>query len=89
MGFFTRFSDGLANIVSGLGTTNDRRTYAHYVVRPLSWVEIAAAYRTSWMIRKGVNLPPYDMTRAGRDWQADKSTIALLEKEEERIGLWA
>lgn len=89
MGFFARFSDGLANIVSGLGTTNDRRTYARYVFVPLDHVQIAAAYRSSWMIRKGVNLPPYDMTRAGRDWQADKATIAKLEAEEERLFLWA
>jgi len=89
MGFLARFTDGLANIVSGMGTTNDRRTYARYHARGLDFAEIAAAYRTSWMIRKGVNLPPYDMTRAGRDWQADKPTIAKLEAEEERLQLWA
>jgi phage-related protein (TIGR01555 family) len=82
MGFMRRISDGLANIVSGLGTPSDRRMAGRYMVRPITWYEIAAAYRTSWMIRKGVNLPPYDMTRAGRDWQADKTAITKLEAEE-------
>jgi phage-related protein (TIGR01555 family) len=89
MGFLARFTDGLANIVSGLGTSSDRRMAGRYYVRPIGWYEIAAAYRTSWLIRKGVNLPPYDMTRAGRDWQADKATIAKLETEEKRLQIWA
>jgi phage-related protein (TIGR01555 family) len=89
MGFLRRISDGLANIVSGLGTSSDRRMAGRYMVRPITWYEIAAAYRTSWMIRKGVNLPPYDMTRAGRDWQADKAAIQKLEAEEKRLLIWA
>jgi phage-related protein (TIGR01555 family) len=89
MGFFGRFADGLANIVTGMGTTNDRRSYARYLFRQLDHVEISAAYRSSWMVRKGINLPPYDMTHAGRDWQADKAAIEALEAEEERLQLWA
>lgn len=88
MGFMTRFRDGLANIVSGHGTSADRRTHASYVLRPLDRAQIDAMYRSSWLMRKVVDLPPYDMTRAGRDWQAAKPVIERLEAEEKRLHLW-
>jgi hypothetical protein len=36
--------------------------------------EIEAAYRSSWLMRKAVDRPANDMTRAWRDWQAEKAT---------------
>lgn len=81
--------DGLANLVSGAGTTADKRMHGFYT-RPIILPEqIEAAYRSSWMMRKGVDLPPFDMTRNGRDWQMDEADVARIEKEEKRLKLWA
>lgn len=89
MGVVTRIRDGLANMMSGQGTSADKRAHARYFLRPLDHASIDAMYRSSWLMRKVVDLPPKDMTRAGRDWQADKADIAKLEAEEKRLKLWA
>jgi phage-related protein (TIGR01555 family) len=81
--------DGLANIMTGAGTSADKRMHGRYMLAPLSQADIDAMYRTSWLMRKVVDLPPKDMTRAGRDWQADKADIEKLEKEELKHQLWA
>lgn len=80
--------DGLANVMSGAGTASDKRSYARYFLNRLDPVQIDAMYRSSWLMRKVVDLPPYDMTRAGRDWKVDKADIAKLEAEEKRLQLW-
>lgn len=81
--------DGLANLVSGAGTTADKRMHSFYT-RPFILPEqIEAAYRSSWMMRKGIDLPPFDMTRNGRDWQLDEGDVDKVEAEEKRLGLWA
>jgi phage-related protein (TIGR01555 family) len=83
-----RFKDGLANLVSGAGTTADKRMHAFYT-RPFILPEqIEASYRSSWMMRKGIDLPPFDMTRNGRDWQLDEADVDKVEAEEKRLGLW-
>lgn len=80
--------DGLVNLVSGAGTSADKRTWGFYT-RPFILPEqIEAAYRSSWMMKKGINLPPKDMTRKKRVWQADEGEVDLIEKEEKRLGLW-
>lgn len=88
MRFLSRLQDGLANLMSGLGTTADKRAHGFYALRLLSPDQIDAAYRSSWLMRKGVNLPPFDMTRSGRDWQTDKDAIGKIEAEERRLQLW-
>lgn len=88
MGTVVRLFDRLVNLMSGTGTTADKSTYRQYYLQRLDSRQIEAAYRTSWLMRKAVDLPPYDMTRAGRDWQADKPTIEKLEAEEKRLGIW-
>lgn len=84
-----RARDGLANALTGAGTTVDKRIHAAYFMIPLSPQQIEAAYRSSWLMRKCVDRPVSDMIREGRDWQAQKEQIAAIEKEEERLGLWA
>lgn len=84
-----RLSDGLANIMTGRGTSVDRATHNFWHNRTLSSAEIEAAYRTSWLVRKIVDIPAEDMTRAGRDWDALDEDIAKIEAEEKRLGLWA
>lgn len=83
-----RFFDGLMNLVSGAGTSVDKRTAGRFHLRYSDPTEIEAAYRTSWMMRKGIDLPPFDMTRGRRDWQADEDAVDAIEAEERRVGLW-
>jgi hypothetical protein len=48
-----------------------------------------AAYMESGLLRKIIQIPAADRTQKWRDWQADKKTIAAVEKEEKRLGLRA
>ncbi|WP_439538694.1 anti-CBASS protein Acb1 family protein [Sphingomonas sp.] len=82
-------ADGLANVLTGRGTSVDRGAHNFWHHRTLTPVEIEQGYRTSWLIRKIVDVPAEDMTRAGRDWDADDADIAKIESEEKRLKLWA
>jgi len=82
-------TDGLANLVSGAGTTADKRTHGFYTRPYILPEQIESAYRSSWMMRKGIDLPPFDMTRNGRDWQMEEADVAKIEREEKRLGLWS
>lgn len=83
------FLDGLANLISRLGTSADRNTQSYYAVPVVSQQQCEAAYRSSWLARKVHDLPPFEMTRAARDWQAESDEIEGLENHEARHGLWA
>jgi len=89
MGAVSFIRDRLSNVMSGMGTSVDRRTASQYMFMPLSGAEAEAAYRTSWLARKIIDVPPKDMTRAWRDWQAGKDVIQKLEAEEKRLHLKA
>lgn len=83
-----RFIDSFVNLLSGAGTTADKRTGAFYVQRYAAPTQIEAAYRSSWMMRRGIDLPAKDMTRERREWQADEEAVDQIETEEKRLGLW-
>jgi phage-related protein (TIGR01555 family) len=83
-----QLADGLANVVSGAGTTVDKRSYNFYTQPYMLPEQIEAAYRSSWFVQKGVDLPPFDMTRGRRDWQLDEGDVAKIEKEEKRLQVW-
>jgi phage-related protein (TIGR01555 family) len=87
MGVVSFFSDRLTNIMSGKGTTADRRMWDRYSFVAIDPVEAESAYRSSWLVRKIVDVPALDMTRAWRDWQSDKETIQALEAAEKRLQL--
>lgn len=80
--------DGLANLYSRLGTGADRNTQSIYTVPLVSQPQVEAAYRSSWLARKVHDLPPFEMTREGRDWGATKEQIEALEAYEQRMKLW-
>jgi len=84
----SKIFDGLANLVSRLGTAADRRTSTVWTAPTFDIAQIESAYRSNWLTRKVHDLPPFEMTRAGRDWQAEKEQIEALEKEEKRLGVW-
>jgi phage-related protein (TIGR01555 family) len=79
--------DRLTNVMSGMGTTADKRTGMFYNFVPLDGAQAEAGYRSSWLVRKIVDIPPLDMTRAWRDWQAEAPMIEKLEAEETRLKL--
>lgn len=80
-------ADRLTNIMSGMGTTADRRTQMGYLFTIFTPQEAEAAYRSSWLVRKIVDIPPRDMTREWRNWQAEAADIEKLEAEERRLQL--
>lgn len=88
MGF--TFRDGLTSLVTGMGligaTKRDATTFAHSVISP---VELQAAYQSSWMAEKIVDIPVEDALRKKRAWQAETEQVTDLEAEEARLGLWA
>lgn len=48
-----------------------------------------AAYLSSGMMQKVINIPASDRVRAWRDWQADKKQIEAIEAEEKRLSIRA
>jgi hypothetical protein len=84
-----RLWDRLTNVMSGMGTTADKRTQSFYNFVPLAPDQAEAGYRSSWLIRKIVDIPPFDMTREWRDWQAESSDIEKIEAEEKRLQIKA
>lgn len=87
MATFRSFLDGLANALTGAGTSADRRKHAFWTLQVADRHQIEAAYRSSWLARKAVDLPPQDMTRQWRDWQAQAPQIEALEAEEKRLDI--
>jgi phage-related protein (TIGR01555 family) len=77
-----KFLDTLQNLVSGLGTSKDKSSFATYVLNPVNEQVLMNMYRGDWIARKGVDLIPEDMTRAWRNWKASKEQIEALEKVE-------
>ncbi len=79
--------DGFANLIARLGAVEGDKNSANTYLTPLlNPVEAENAYRTSWF-RKIVDVPPYDMTREWRNWQAEDDQIEAIEKEELRLDL--
>lgn len=78
----------LANVMSGRGTSVDKSSYNQWLFVRQSSQQIEAAYRGNWLCRQIVDIPSQDMTRAGRDWDAEDDEIAAIEKEEKRLGYW-
>jgi phage-related protein (TIGR01555 family) len=88
MGTVTRLFDGLANVLTGRGTTVDRSVYNLWTRRFTTPQQVEQAYLGSWLHRKIVDVPAQDMTRAGRDWDAADDEIGKIEAEEKRLGYW-
>ena len=89
MGMWSRLTDGLSNVVTGLGTGRDARTARAYSATLMDQHTVDAAYRGSGMLRKVIDIPALDTVREWRDWQAEAAEITALEAEERRLGLRA
>lgn len=79
--------DGFVNALTGAGTGRDSRQANRYAFRPLSFDEIDASYRSSWLMRRVVDKPAKEMVREWRDWQADKEIIEKIETLERTLDL--
>jgi hypothetical protein len=79
--------DGLVNLVSGMGTTRDKAAQAQYSIPVMDDYQILAAYKSSALIRRAVDLPAEDAAREWREWQAEADQITAIEAEETRLGL--
>jgi len=81
------YTDSLTNLVSGMGTARDKAASATYVMDLQSPQELLAAYKTSSLARRVVNLKAEDSCREWREWNGDKDQISAIEKEEKRLGV--
>jgi hypothetical protein len=64
--------DGLANVVSGLGTDKAKRTHNIFTFGVLNdFQQLDAAYQTNWLARQIVDAPAEDMTREWRTIKLD------------------
>lgn len=78
-------NDGLANVVTSIGTSRDQNSWSHYFARELSQEQIEASYRSSWLSAKIHNIIPTDAVRAGWRHKADDTDITLIEATERRL----
>ena len=81
--------DGLASLVSGLGTERDKAATLYYGEPTITDEQLVNAYRGSWMARKIVDIPALDSCRAWRAWQAKGPQIEAIEAEEKRLNVKA
>ncbi|MFT4184430.1 MAG: DUF1073 domain-containing protein [Rhizobium sp.] len=79
--------DGLVSLASRMGTERDKAASVFYAQPILTDEQIVAAYRSSWLPRKIVDIPALDSCRKWRNWQAESDQIGLLEAEERRLNL--
>jgi hypothetical protein len=80
-------SDGLQNLVAGLGTARDKAAGSAYLATLIDDQTLMHAYRGSWLARKIVDIPAFDACRKWRNWQAEKEQIAAIEAEEKRLDI--
>lgn len=96
-GLAIRAQDGLVNVMSGMGGSGDKNTYARWSLGDrrgfangiIDRQQVAAAYMTNWLVAKIHDIPPEEMTKSWRDWQAAPDEIKIIEAEEKRLGLKA
>lgn len=78
------FSDSLSNLVSGLGTDRDKRSFNKFqynTMDRLSLFELEAAYSTAWLARSIVDIPVDDATREWRSFSCEEANdIQAAEK---------
>jgi phage-related protein (TIGR01555 family) len=84
--------DGLENVIAGLGTDRDKRTYSSYqFVKPLTRYELENMYRCSWLSKRIVNSVADDMTQKWREFTFDddntNTQVEALEEAEKSMAI--
>lgn len=84
-----QINDSMQSVIAGLNGPGGHVGSGPYMA-PLGdqLIQASNAFRTSWLFKRCIDIPSFEMTRAGRDWQAEKADIEKLEAEEKRLGLW-
>lgn len=80
-----KLADGLTSLVTGMGGDKDKLASAFHQFTALTAPELETAYRTSWIARKLIDIPAYDVTREWRSWQGDDEQITAIEDYEQRL----
>ena len=76
-------SSGMARLESKL--TKGAEWLKTYERPRLDRQQLENLYRGNWIARKAVDIVPYDMTRAGRAWQAEEDQITAIETAERKL----
>lgn len=78
-------TDGLSNVVAGLGGASDKRSYNRWTHQgdPFNnFGELEALYRSSWIARQIVDIPANDATREWRTFEGEAAQkIEAVEKK--------
>jgi phage-related protein (TIGR01555 family) len=80
-------SDGLINLVSGMGTARDKGGQEVWSVAYRSDAEYSAVYKSSPLARRVVDMPAQDAVREWREWSGESADVSAIEAEEKRHGL--
>lgn len=83
----TVISDGMANVITGLGRANAKSAATRYYAGDDNPHERDEAFRASTWYRKIVTIPAADAVREWRAWQAEKDIVELIENEEKRLSV--
>ncbi|WP_315707409.1 DUF1073 domain-containing protein [Brenneria uluponensis] len=76
-------SDGLANVMTGMGTDRDRRMFNRFQFGMMQdFSELEAAYVENWIARAIIDFPVDDATREWREFASDDAT-AIREAEKQ------
>jgi len=79
-------ADGLENVMTGMGTERDRRTYSRFAIGTMQdFAEMESAYIENWVARAIVDFPVEDATREWREFSSDDAT--LLREAETKYGI--
>lgn len=78
--------DGLRNVVSGMGTDRDMRSFSRFTYGIYQdFAELEAAYSENWIARQVIDAPVDDATREWRTSSHEKATD--IQREEKRLNL--
>lgn len=77
-------TDGLVNVVSGLGTRRAKREHNTFQYDQFTnWAQLDAAYQSNWLARAIVDIPAEDACREWRTIKADDADA--IRAEEDRL----
>lgn len=77
--------DGMANVVTGVGTMLDKTHADTFVIDLVTQPEIDAAYSTSTWFRKICKIPVEDALKKNWTWLADQERVTLLEAAQKAL----
>lgn len=87
-------SDNFANFAARMGQNasnlNGGAVYTPGQNRTRDYTQLENMYRTSWVIRKGIDGIADDMTREGVEFhtESDPTELSSLQEDMERLGIW-